>query len=284
MNYNIKKRMDRCKSVLTIPQFTGTCWFNALLMTLLYSDGSREYLIRNLINSELFLKNRELYTIFMDILENKHRKINDNDAVFFNALKPENILKLLHNADKEKFYFDPDKYEGHWGEYYLIRLFEYFGMKKNVVYMYRDEYYPNSYFYSPLNNKPHISIESVFEDGEKTERERVALAFARVVKKINKNPDMIVVTQKDAPDITAHKDLLKPPITLESEEIQEVIRFHDSIYKIDSLLISNFNFNTCTRSHQIAGVTCDNKRYMYNGWIRETKDPAKSKKKKKRFK
>jgi hypothetical protein len=69
--------MDRCKSVITIPQFTGTCWFNALLMALLYSDGTRQYLLKNLINSELFIKNKELYTIIMDILENKR---NDNDT------------------------------------------------------------------------------------------------------------------------------------------------------------------------------------------------------------
>ena len=107
--------MDRCKSVITIPQFTGTCWFNALLMALLYSDGTRQYLLKNLINSELFIKNRELYAIIMDILKNKHRKMDDNDAVFFNELKPEKILKLLHSYDKDNFYFDPDKFEGHWG-------------------------------------------------------------------------------------------------------------------------------------------------------------------------
>jgi hypothetical protein len=46
-------------------------------MALLYSDGTRQYLLKNLINSELFIKNRELYTIIMDILENKR---NDNDT------------------------------------------------------------------------------------------------------------------------------------------------------------------------------------------------------------
>ena len=269
--------MDRCKSVITIPQFTGTCWFNALLMALLYSDGTRQYLLKNLINSELFIKNRELYTIIMDILENKHHKINDNDAVFFNALKPEKILKLLHNADVENFYFDPDKFEGHWGEYYFIRLFEYFGMKKKVVYLYRDDYYPKSYFYSPLNNKPQIRVNPVFVDGKETDKEKIGVAFPRFVNKIKYDPDMLVVTQKNAPGINSTRNLLDPIITLESEEIQEVLKFNDNLYKIDSLLISNFNFETCTKSHQIAGVTCDNKRYIYNGWIRDTIDPAKSK-------
>jgi hypothetical protein len=55
----------KCKSVITIPQFTGTCWFNALLMALLYSDGTRQYLLKNLINSELYSKNKRLYDIFI---------------------------------------------------------------------------------------------------------------------------------------------------------------------------------------------------------------------------
>jgi len=285
--------MDRCKSVITIPQFTGTCWFNALLMALLYSDGTRQYLLKNLINSELFIKNRELYAIIMDILKNKHRKMDDNDTVFFNELKPEKILKLLHSYDKDNFYFDPDKFEGHWGEYYFIRLFEYFGMKKKVVYLYIGDYkftdenftkMSKSYYYSPLNNKPYIEVRKRRGmDGKLTDDDMVDLTFPVNVKKIKytnhcftKEPDIIIVTRKNAPDYTDIKNLVHPPITLESDEIQEVILFHDNLYKIDSLLISNFNTNTCTDGHQIAGVSCDNKRYIYNGWIRDTKDPAKS--------
>jgi hypothetical protein len=262
-------------------------------MALLYSDGTRQYLLKNLINSELFIKNRELYAIIMDILKNKHRKMDDNDAVFFNELKPEKILKLLHSYDKDNFYFDPDKFEGHWGEYYFIRLFEYFGMKKKVVYLYIGDYkftdenftkMSKSYYYSPLNNKPYIEVRKRRGmDGKLTDDDMVDLTFPVNVKKIKytnhcftKEPDIIIVTRKNAPDYADIKNLVHPPITLESDEIQEVILFHDNLYKIDSLLISNFNTNTCTDGHQIAGVSCDNKRYIYNGWIRDTKDPAKS--------
>lgn len=36
---NSAKSMDYCKNVLPIPQFEGTCWFNALLMSLFYSEA-----------------------------------------------------------------------------------------------------------------------------------------------------------------------------------------------------------------------------------------------------
>ena len=83
INFNIRRnKMDSCNTVITIPQFTGTCWFNALLMALFYSDGMRKYLTNNLKKSELYAKNKELYLIFLDILKNKHRKIKNNDDIF----------------------------------------------------------------------------------------------------------------------------------------------------------------------------------------------------------
>jgi hypothetical protein len=41
----------KCESVITLPQFEDTCWFNSLLMALLYSDGTRQYLKNNLHKS-----------------------------------------------------------------------------------------------------------------------------------------------------------------------------------------------------------------------------------------
>ena len=33
------KVITSCEKKMTIPQFSGTCWFNALLMVLFFSDG-----------------------------------------------------------------------------------------------------------------------------------------------------------------------------------------------------------------------------------------------------
>jgi hypothetical protein len=88
----------KCESVITLPQFEDTCWFNSLLMALLYSDGTRQYLKNNLYKSEFEAKNKELYDIFMDILENRYFNDKDENLVFFNELKPEKILNMLHNC------------------------------------------------------------------------------------------------------------------------------------------------------------------------------------------
>ena len=264
---------DACKTVLTIPQFTGTCWFNSLLMVLLYSDGMRKYLTNNLIKSELYFKNKELYKILLDILKNRHRKINKNDSIFFNELKPENILKFLHSSDKTQFYFDPDKYTGHFGENYFVRLFEYFGLKKNVLFLVRNVKDTSEYSYSLLNNKAIVKEKNT--EHVKVEFQAKLLTDEQKHKIMTKNNiDILVVTQQSYYKSLINRNML---FRTKSKDLEETIEYNGMIYKLDSVLIRNFNLNTCSKSHQIAGVTCDDKRYIYNGWIRQTQDPAKSK-------
>jgi hypothetical protein len=38
-----KDKADFCLDLKVIPQFKGTCWLNALLMSVLYSQGSKYY-------------------------------------------------------------------------------------------------------------------------------------------------------------------------------------------------------------------------------------------------
>ena len=35
-----------CDKITTIPQFGGTCWFNAILMAAIYSEQSRKVLLK----------------------------------------------------------------------------------------------------------------------------------------------------------------------------------------------------------------------------------------------
>jgi hypothetical protein len=253
----------KCESVITLPQFEDTCWFNSLLMALLYSDGTRQYLKNNLHKSEFEAKNKELYGIFMDILENRYFNDKDENLVFFNELKPEKILKMLHIADKEVFYFNLDKHpDGHLAEYYFIRLFEYFGLKEKVVYLNKKG---NEYFYSPFNNPPIIEYKPIISNGNgnnTTDKQTLHVLFERDVEEVPEFPDLIVVSN------TLKEYDPSVVMTLNSEEIQETIDYKGNLYKISSTLTSNWNDNLCHRGHQIAGVTCNNKRYMYNGWLK----------------
>jgi hypothetical protein len=53
------------------------------------------------------------------------------------------------------------------------------------------------------------------------------------------------------------------------------IKYNDKVYVIDSCIIPAFvNTNTCSMGHVIAGVTCNNTHFVYNGWAARSADPA----------
>lgn len=65
------------------------------------------------------------------------------------------------------------------------------------------------------------------------------------------------------------------------------IKFGNSRYILDTIMLQNNNAGDqvttktgvkTVGSHAIAGVTCNGQRYIYSGWIRKTKDSARSNK------
>jgi hypothetical protein len=52
-----------------------------------------------------------------------------------------------------------------------------------------------------------------------------------------------------------------------------IYRFNGVEYVVDSMYFGNVN-TRAMGGHAIAGVTCSNDRYIYNGWMRHTVDPA----------
>ena len=255
--------IDQCNTVLTIPQVASTCWFNALLMTMFYSEGMRSYLKTNLKNSELFRKNKKLYDIFQDILVNRYRIRKDEDRLYFDKLSPEAILTMLNKFDNKIFYFDPTVASGHYGEFYFVRLFEYFGLKQNVLYLNHTE--EGEYYYSTLNKTPKITM---------TKYGLPQIGFQPVMKEdvsVNRNVDVLVVS--NILDGLSNKNNLVFKIPKKSD-IEEFLEYNGQTYKLDGMILTNFNASVCRKAHQIAGVTCENKRFLYNGWVRMTSDPA----------
>lgn len=109
-----------CSQVITIPQFSGTCWFNAILMCLFYSQRMRNTLIDKMNT----WNNTPIFNLFRDILKNNFIKNKNGEEQyrFFHKFKPEKILEILHNHDKEIFNFNPKEKEGNTVEHYMIKF------------------------------------------------------------------------------------------------------------------------------------------------------------------
>jgi hypothetical protein len=123
-----------CSQVIRIPQTSGTCWFNALLMALLYSERSRRFFYNNLsCYGPTSVYKQNVINMFLNILARQY------SGKVQNIPTPDRILTVLHQADPETFYIDPRGEEGYKGDWYLTQLMKYFQLNKKVLYC----IYPN---------------------------------------------------------------------------------------------------------------------------------------------
>ena len=72
--------MTNCEKVLTFKQYLGTCWFNALIMSLFYSQYSRKLLLEK---SKTWDTSNEFLRRFKYILEHKYIRNSDEDYIYF---------------------------------------------------------------------------------------------------------------------------------------------------------------------------------------------------------
>lgn len=282
-NKKVGKKDDDCLKVLTIPQFLGTCWFNALLMALFYSDYMRAYLKKNMMkdytnnennnennNNNNIGKNDKLLSSIKEILSDKfHKRSEETFSLFHKKLRPENILNSLHKLNPKMFYIHTGLGKtklGNRAEYYLPNLLTYLGVNSNVLYFdMKSSYYYNdkklsSLYYSRINKDPFVKKKELnYYHPTKTVGKKYR----------NKNVDIIVITTILDNEPTNYKNKYTSTF-----ELNDKMEFNNKTYTLDSLLLSSFNIDTCKKGHVISGVTCNNKRYMYNGWIRNTNDPA----------
>jgi hypothetical protein len=166
----------------------------------------------------------------------------------------------------------------------------------------RDVYIGNAYkyfynFYDRTKQKDVLqNINKNRINGADIEKER-----EEIKNKIDNNPDYLILMHKSLFKTQHNINKLASSIKNNNEELyktlninhyiddddiknyNDTIKFNGYIYKLDSCLINNFR-NTNIKNklmqpykedqHAITGITCNKNRYVYNGWIRKSLDPA----------
>ena len=91
---------NNCDNVISLKQYGPTCWFNSILMAILYSDESRKLLLKK---SKKWSKNIEVLNTIKYILQNKYLRTDNihKDYEYFDKIRPEYILKQLYNYNKK---------------------------------------------------------------------------------------------------------------------------------------------------------------------------------------
>lgn len=259
-----------CSELITYPQYGPTCWFNALIMAILYSQHSRKLILNQ---AEKWQKGILIFDMIKKILKTKFIRNKDYDVNFgnFNLFKPEHILKLLHKYNPNDFMVNMNKTEfknGFLSEIYIKKLYKLLGIY-NVAFfdMVKDK---NEIYYSHYNDINKVEMKKGMFHSVSS-----YIASEGKVKHNIKDPEVILLLDKIEKD--EYPDYYK---LNDDNNIKELlsnrtkITYNNNNYTLDSIILANWNINTIKSGHAIAGITCNNERFVYNGWTKSTIDPA----------
>jgi hypothetical protein len=233
-------------------------------MSALYSQGSKYYVKKASKNWD---KKNRLLMFFKTIIfkMKKHSKLIEK---MYKKIKPEIILfklieqtkneELLNNLKQQlkKNYSSLGSFES-----YIYDLYKFLQVKVlSIFYLHNDEFYSNL----GLSHDLQIYIDSNY--------------------KLNDTPDILIVFDYRFNvllnrAISTNYNLLKNNI-LNKKNIKGLLKHEDIItfngikYKLDSVIIVNYNAGIIQLTHAITGITCNNNRYVYNGWSSTSTDPA----------
>lgn len=253
-----------CNDVITIPQHQNTCWFTALLMSLLYSQYSRELLLKKPFNTDTNVRK-----VLNDILIN-HYIENDNYLSFFKNLNLHDLLKyfisnetIIKNIIKKGFD--------------VAAFIPYFMNVINKSFIMLNKF-------DNINNEVYGSFINNYHIPRFLTRKEPNINKDIILKELNQSPDYIYLTI--LPKSYKINDKINDIVNIFNlknysnikydgiNELKEVIEYNGHIYFLDSCILNNFNVNSRIPSHSISGIKCKNKKFVYNGWISSTKDPA----------
>jgi hypothetical protein len=255
---------ESCTNKLLIRQIRGTCWANAVMTALFYSDGMAQILKDK---SKNWKKTKSL-EIIRDILEKQHNKTqgklkhSEQDySKFFEDFQPETLLKALHIEDPKLFEHDPDKKDGYFSGRYLYKVMKYLGISNFHLLDALETPSLNKYdlYYGQYNV---MDMVNGYKKFRKATEPQVKEYFAET-------PDVLLIMTKKTSDKQFYPSYYRKDSNI---TFNEKIVYNGHVYIADSMILSNYNQYLCHKGHEIAGVTCGKHRYMYNGWIARTID------------
>jgi hypothetical protein len=275
----INSRMsDFCNQVVTIPQYNETCWFNTILMSLLYSQNSRKLLLNKM---QTFDKTNKLLYIITKILKNHYIDAKKAQQ-FFEIYTPDVILSHIPDIDQETYEYMI--YEGWFFNFFIAKFIENIGCNCIVIDYFMDKRRKNK-LYAGISQSLHIYS---YRDEKFV---KYLYELDEIYHKIynTRNPDYICINTWTA--ATRNRSVLvqiifednryiKKDIKLDSygfdysgiEELDDIIYFNGNTYILDSCIINNYNKDRIESGHAIAGITCKSNKYVYNSLIRNVND------------
>lgn len=300
MSAGTPQQLLACNKTITIPQLVGTCWFNALLMVVFYSEAMRDVIIMYRKRWATTMPKNEYTTELVNIFDKMarlYKRPNGSDGGFYQTTTPEKILYLLHKADPVIFEYRSVRLtsrgtyvikegwkSGYTPRLYARKLLHFFGITS--VSLDANKLTDGS-FRLGLSNE-HSRTPTIVNKNGKTSYSYKVKSRREVQQILGSNPPIISVNIGYSNDWKKKTTVPKPDYYSfggSFRTLPQEIRFGRSRYILDTVTLSNVNKGDqvmgkkgmlTVGSHSIAGVTCNGNRYIYSGWMKKTKDAAKS--------
>lgn len=244
-----------CNEVGVLPQIGPTCWMNTILACLLYSDGLRKLTSKSAINySSLPSMTMLKAWIKKDI------KLNNNDFIeFYNEFDVIKFINNLHLQDKKTFYHDPKTMSGCLPTSYIGPMFHLINLNHvSIICM------PNNK--ESLSNERPLFYAQIQRDAKRQIAFQGNLQYPQ-------SPDVLFIYYHKSTILSTIQTQLKGLDLFSLNHIkcqytadQETIIYKGYEYVLDCKIMNNIDDQRYTK-HVISLITCNNQKYMYNGWL-----------------
>jgi len=252
-----------CNNIITLKQYGSTCWFNSILMALLYSDNSRKLLLKK---SASWNDKILIFKTIKHLLYKKYLRTSNliKDYLYFDKITPEYILNELYKYNDKKFTFNPKiMKDGYLSALYIRKVYKLLGV--NVLYL---DLYENSLYYSLFNNvKVQFDVNNIILRWK-------YITSVKIKEKFD-NPDVIIINLDNKNKNKSYPSYYKVPTDSPFNNIlklNDTCTINNKVYEQDSVLLGNWNKDDIAAGHSIAGIKCKGNKFVYNGWTRSTLD------------
>ena len=245
-----------CEIIPVIPQNLNTCWFNAIMMSMIYSDGLSQMIYEKAVEDNWHLDENGAFKTLMLLFMNYVKTIKKNGNIglierlkaFIDKYKIQTILlDYLTHYDKELLKNYKNLVNIGFIIRYLNDVLKKLGL--NVILI------TSSYFIDYQNIK-YDYINNIYID-YKEDNYDISSG----------HPDILLFNY-----ISNDLSQLGYP-SLSDEDIKdkgkEIMTFKGVKYRLDCILLIDANLK-----HVILGLTCNGSKCVYNGWLKKQKNPC----------
>ena len=267
-----KSKLGICSRILRpIQTKKGICWFLAVIVVMFYSQRSRKVIMKA---SKTWNRQNKVIKLFIDLLYDRYLTVGsdpykDEEYETFNEDTFIEILQRLYDMDSSNFPINPkDDDKGYYVDSYLCKLYTLLGVDYKA---FDYDVLSQDISYSSINKE----FDSIYKSISNTIPHSSDLPYlldpnVGVYKDDGQAPSILIISRFPLLTPFANNKIVDDDIKRELISMKQKITYNGVEYNLDSVHISDME--GC--NHSIVGMTCKQKKFIFNGHPLNNKFPC----------